>query len=215
MLTFTTRTASVFSRKSKRHLLYILIAFASMHTLNSDSYAATPGLPFVEDFADTNLRDTAKTNADWSTDEQALLLAWRVAKYGALGPTTTTASSISAETGITVAIAVGDMDGDGDLDVVAGNNNQPNRLYLNNGTSEPFNGVTGSDITSDSHASWSVKLGDVDNDGDLDVVVGNWNQANRLYLNNGTADPFAGVIGSNISTISYDHIEIAITVHIT
>ena len=41
-----------------------------------------------------------------------------------------------------------DVDGDGDVDLVVGNMNQRNRLYLNNGTSDPFNGVTGSNITS-------------------------------------------------------------------
>ena len=28
---------------------------------------------------------------------------------------------------------------------------QANRLYLNNGTADPFNGVTGTDISSDAH----------------------------------------------------------------
>ena len=32
----------------------------------------------------------------------------------------------------------------------------------------------------------------MDGDGDLDVVVGNYEQTNRLYLNNGTPIPSAG-----------------------
>ena len=88
-------------------------------------------------------------------------------------------------------MALGDVDGDGDLDLVAGNYNQANRLYLNNGTADPFDGVTGSDISSRRPRYLSVALGDVDGDGDLDLVAGNYSQANRLYLNNGTADPFA------------------------
>jgi hypothetical protein len=74
------------------------------------------------------------------------------------------------------------VDGDGDFDVVMGTMWAPNRLYLNNGTSAPFSGVSGTDISGDAHLTSSVALGDADNDGDLDVVAGNRHQANRLYL---------------------------------
>ena len=110
-----------------------------------------------------------------------------------------TGTNISADTQATTSVALGDVDGDGDLDLVVGNFNQTNRLYLNNGTADPFNGVSGSDITSDAQATFSVALGDVNGDGRLDLVVGNSNQPNRLYLNNGTANPFNGVTGTDIS----------------
>ena len=71
------------------------------------------------------------------------------------------------------SIALGDVDGDGDLDLVAGNYDQANRLYLNNGTADPWNGVSGVNVTSDAHSTFSVALGDVDGDGDLDLVAGN------------------------------------------
>ena len=46
--------------------------------------AASPGLPFSEDFSDTNLMDASKTNATWSTAEQEAYLAWRSQLYGTM-----------------------------------------------------------------------------------------------------------------------------------
>ncbi|MCF7731518.1 MAG: FG-GAP-like repeat-containing protein [Akkermansiaceae bacterium] len=107
-------------------------------------------------------------------------------------------SDLSANPKGTRAVALGDVDGDGDLDLVEGNSGQPNRLFLNNGSADPFAGVAGTDIPGGGYNTHSVALGDVDGDGDLDLVEGNSGQANRLYLNNGSADPFAGVVGSNL-----------------
>ena len=168
-----------------------------------------PGLPFTEDFSDTALQDPTLTNANWSTTEQVLELAWPEKRFGAFGPGVT-ASDITADNGNTREVAVGDVDGDGDLDFVAGNQGI-NRIYLNNGTADPWNGVSGSDITADASNTFSAALGDVDGDGDLDLVVGNYDhQVNRLYLNNGTSDPWNGVSGSDITADGHSTVSLAL-----
>jgi len=180
--------------------LFLLSTWTFAPQNASAGTSAVPGLPFTEDFTDTALRDADKTNADWSIDEEALILNWRQAQYGVFNPSLI-GSNISSDAHNTNSIGLGDMDGDGDLDLMAGNNGR-NRLYLNNGSADPFNGVTGSDISSDVHDTRSITLGDVDGDGDLDLAAGNYHQTIRLYINNGSADPFSGVSGSDISSDS-------------
>lgn len=101
----------------------------------------------------------------------------------------------------TSALALGDVDGDGDLDLVAGTYNRPNQLYLNNGTSNPWLGVAPTELVAPHDNSAALALGDVDTDGDLDLVVGNQAQPDRLYLNNGTIAPWQGVAPIDISGV--------------
>jgi len=157
-------------------------------------------MPLTEDFTDTALRDEDQTFANWSTEEEALFLNRSQVKYGVFDPGVA-GSSISSDAQWTWAVALGDMDGDGDLDLIEGNVNEANLLYLNNGTSDPFNSVNGLDIGSDTSRSSALALGDVDSDGDLDLVAGNNGlETNQLYLYNGTASPFNGVVGSAIGS---------------
>ncbi|GAA6138994.1 hypothetical protein NBRC116583_27410 [Arenicella sp. 4NH20-0111] len=161
--------------------------------------ASSPGLPFSENFANIALRDTAQTNANWDTDQEQLTLSRWQRRFGALQSATTTSRDITGDSNATAAIALGDVNGDGYLDVVVGNADTNNRLYLNNGSADPFSGVMGTNISEDINNTTAITLGDVDGDGDLDVITGNLDQPNRLYLNNGSAGPFDGVTGTNIS----------------
>ena len=89
----------------------------------------------------------------------------------------------------TESVALGDVDGDGTLDVAVGNSrSQQNVVYLSDsaGNSDAGSRFYGTG----SENSWAVEFGDVDGDGDLDLVVGNnvahEGQQNVIYVNDGT-----------------------------
>lgn len=94
----------------------------------------------------------------------------------------TTASDLGAEVNKTRAIAVGDIDGDSFPDVVIANEGtELNLAYFGDGNgtfSAPINISSIHQETTD-----AIDLADVDQDGDLDVVIGNRlvSEPNRLY----------------------------------
>ncbi|MEM7585808.1 MAG: FG-GAP-like repeat-containing protein [Acidobacteriota bacterium] len=90
-------------------------------------------------------------------------------------------------TGRTNAVVTADLDGDGALDLILGNSGQ-NVLLLNDGQGH-FREATGNDGTQGrlpavEDITQDLELGDVDGDGDLDLLVGN-QDANRLLINDG------------------------------
>jgi hypothetical protein len=88
----------------------------------------------------------------------------------------------------TLGVALGDVDGDGDLDLVCGNGmpvGRPDKLYRNDGGDSVFTATPVWTSTTPHTATSSVALGDVDCDGDLDLVCGNILGSNRLYFNEG------------------------------
>ena len=108
----------------------------------------------------------------------------------------------------TDSVALGDMDGDGDLDIVAGNSvagisgkNAYLNVYLNKGAG---NFPAGPSLDSGPDRNYSVAVGDMDGDGDLDIAAGNSGHQNMVYLNDGTGTftttiPFGPITGTTDS----------------
>ena len=81
-------------------------------------------------------------------------------------------------------VAIVDVDGDGDADLVFAVLSAQNTLYLNDGTGH-FTDVTASALPVDNEASYAVAAGDLDGDGDDDLIFANSFGYNRFYENEG------------------------------
>jgi hypothetical protein len=92
---------------------------------------------------------------------------------------------------------VADVDGDGDIDVVGTRNGTEVWVMLNNGLGR-FYGRTGSPYTIGSANNGQVLLGDVDNDGDVDMIISRRSPDNSIdvRLNDGTGNFTASAVGS-------------------
>ena len=85
----------------------------------------------------------------------------------------------------TASIGVGDIDNDGDADILVANGRHwpgQNRVFVNNGkgvftVSRP--------LGNERETSYSTELADFDNDGDLDIAVGNDMAPNYIFINDG------------------------------
>lgn len=101
----------------------------------------------------------------------------------------------------TRSVALGDLDGDGDLDIFMGNSfsttdaghmtssNEPDTVWLNDGAGR----FTDSGQRLGEFGTYTVALGDLDGDGDLDVFAAHsgpddlWRGPARVWLNDGAA----------------------------
>ncbi|MBD2704464.1 leucine-rich repeat domain-containing protein [Spirosoma sp. BT702] len=88
-----------------------------------------------------------------------------------------------------VVLVSGDVDSDGDLDFVTTNQNSNNvSVRLNDGSGNFTAPTSNADISVGSFPRWLAK-GDVDSDGDLDVLVANYNDLNAgILLNDGSGN---------------------------
>ena len=99
-----------------------------------------------------------------------------------------------AATGGSTAPAAADVDGDGDLDLVVGSSHTKLHYFVNRGTaeapvffgeSEPASEDPFSSISPGEHAA--PALADIDGDGDMDLVVGNYDGKLNYMENTGTS----------------------------
>ena len=83
-------------------------------------------------------------------------------------------------------IAVGDLNNDGKPDIFLNSGPRPNRLYLQDSKLE-FRDATEAAGLAESVDKWStgVTMVDVNNDGNLDLFICNYDSPNQLYLNQG------------------------------
>jgi len=112
--------------------------------------------------------------------------------------------------GWTLGVGAGDLNNDGWPDLYCADDFGPDQLYLNNHNGT-FTNVTAIAIGFDTKKGMNVEMGDVDNDGWLDIYVANITTAeylqegNMLWHNNGPG-PDGGVTFTDISleTGTYD-----------
>lgn len=168
------------------------VAGLSAIAVLSVAVAATPGFPFTEDFTNASLSDAGATTADWGATTPGILqfgfatnLTAMTLSRSFLGDVEQSLSSRD--------IVIGDINGDGFPDVVVGNEGlrgnfglvgAANLIYFN--TAGSFNTPPVEVDPGDTSVTRGMAIGDLDNDGDLDLVSGNFQEPATYNLNDGS-----------------------------
>jgi enediyne biosynthesis protein E4 len=95
--------------------------------------------------------------------------------------------------GPALGASTADFNNDGWIDLYVANDGQPNQLWINqhNGTFKDTAFIAGAAVagTGQAEASMGIDAGDIDNDGDEDLIITNWlDQMNVLYVNDGAGN---------------------------
>ncbi len=189
---------SLYGQSSRKVIWATIVALALFCNL---SYSAVPGLPFSEDFSESNLKLENQTSASWVTQFQKVILGQRGAKTLGFGNANATILNISDTSTSSYAIHTADVNGDGRLDAISTNGSYL-IVYFNNGTIDPYASPTTSQSSAASTIN-DIATGDIDQDGDIDIVVST-SATNKLFLNDGTQQPFNSTSAITISSTSYD-----------
>ncbi|MCH8209172.1 MAG: VCBS repeat-containing protein, partial [Nitrospinae bacterium] len=92
-----------------------------------------------------------------------------------------------------LGVSFGDFDNDGDLDIYVVNDNGANALYINNGSGIFGDSSATAGVGDATGAGQGTALGDIDNDGDLDIYVTNFAEPNVLFVNDGNSNHYLNV----------------------
>ena len=149
-------------------------------TLGVAARGASLGQVFFDMDNDGDL-DLYLIRGGWETEPNRLYRNL-LSETGALGFQPATLEARIGDEGMGFGCAVGDVDLDGDEDLFINNHNGPSHLYLNNGDGT-FTEDTPGDLVQMGSGCLGAVLADLDNDGDLDLVVRVLDGPDRIFRN--------------------------------